>query len=81
MLAPATFEQYRSVLGSQLLGKPRQTPGSRRKLPAADYAVAIASTPAARFNEPHTPRAWREQMRRQRCLVVVLVAGTCTSER
>jgi hypothetical protein len=22
-LAPATFEQYRSVLGSQLLGKPR----------------------------------------------------------
>jgi integrase len=62
-LAPATYEQYRSVLNSHLLGKPRYTRGSRRLLPAADYAVAIARTRAVRFNEPQTPRAWREQMR------------------
>jgi integrase len=32
-------------------------------VPAARYAVAIAGTPAERFNRPETPRAWREQMR------------------
>jgi hypothetical protein len=62
-LAPSTYEHYRSALDAHLLGKPRKTPGGRRKLPAAAYAVAIAKTPAARFNEPQTPRAWREQMR------------------
>ena len=62
-LAPATYEHYVSVLNSHLLGKPRKTRGSRRRLPAAGYAVAIAVTPAERFNLPQTPRAWREQMR------------------
>jgi hypothetical protein len=49
------------VLNCHLLGKPRHQPGSKRKLPAADYAVAIAKTPAGCFNEPQAPRAWREQ--------------------
>ena len=62
-LAPVTYEDYVSALNSHLLGKPRRTRGSRRRLPAAGYAVAIAATPAERFNLPQTPRAWREQMR------------------
>jgi hypothetical protein len=62
-LAPVTYEHYTSVLDTHLLGKPRKTPENRRRLPAADYAVVIAATPAERFNHPHTPRAWREQMR------------------
>jgi hypothetical protein len=62
-LAPSTYALYKSVLNCHLLGKPRRDPGSRRKLPPADYAVAIAKTQASCFNEPQTPRAWREQMR------------------
>jgi integrase len=62
-LAPSTYAHYTSVLNCHLLGKPRHQPGNRRTLAPADYAVAIASTPAAYFNEPQTPRAWREQMR------------------
>jgi integrase len=62
-LAPSTYALYKSVLNCHLLGKPRHQPGNRGKLPPADYAVAIANTQADRFNEPHTPRAWREQMR------------------
>jgi hypothetical protein len=62
-VARSTYTLYRSVLNCHLLGKPRHQPGNRRKLPPADYAVAIAKTPANCFNEPHTPRAWREQMR------------------
>jgi integrase len=62
-LAPSTYTLYRSVLNCHLLGKPRHESGSRHKLPAAGYAVTIASTPAERFNKPQAPRAWREQMR------------------
>jgi hypothetical protein len=62
-LAPATYKDYALALNSHLLGKPRKTRGSRRTVPAARYAVAIAATPAERFNRPQTPRAWREQMR------------------
>jgi hypothetical protein len=62
-VAPTTYTLYKSVLNCHLLGKPRRNPGSRRKLPPADYAVALAKTPASCFNEPQTPRAWREQMR------------------
>lgn len=62
-LAPATYKDYALALNSHLLGKPRKTRGSRRTVPAARYAVAIATTPAERFNRPQTPRAWREQMR------------------
>jgi hypothetical protein len=62
-LAPSTYAHYGSVMDRHLLGKPRRQSGNRRKLVPAGYAVAIASTPAAYFNEPQTPRAWREQMR------------------
>ena len=34
-LAPATYADYTSVLNSHLLGKPRRTRGSRRRVPAA----------------------------------------------
>lgn len=62
-LAPSTYAHYEAVMDCHLLGKPRHQSGSRRKLAPAPYAVVIASTPAAHFNEPQTPRAWREQMR------------------
>lgn len=62
-VAPATYALYKSVLNCHLLGKPRHRPGTRQALPPAGYAVAVASTPASRFNEPTAPRAWREQMR------------------
>lgn len=62
-LAPSTYALYKSVLNCHLLGKPRHQPGNRRKLPPEDYAVVIAKTQARCFNEPQTPRAWREQMR------------------
>jgi hypothetical protein len=62
-VAPSTYALYKSVLNCHLLGKPRRQPGDRRKLPPAEYAVAIATAQASCFNEPHAPRAWREQMR------------------
>jgi integrase len=62
-VAPSTYALYKSVLNCHLLGKPRQQPGNRRKLPPADYAVTIANTQASGFNGPQAPRAWREQMR------------------
>ena len=62
-VAPSTYTLYRSVLNCHFLGKPRHQPGNRRKLPPADYAVAVAKTQASAFNEPLAPRAWREQMR------------------
>ena len=64
-VAPTTYALYRSALNCHLLGKPRHQPGSRRTLPPAAYAVAIAAAPAACFNEPQTPRAWREAGRRR----------------
>jgi integrase len=62
-LAPSTYSHYGSVMDCHLLGKPRRRSGNRRMPPPAAYSVAIAATPAAHFNEPQTPRAWREQMR------------------
>jgi hypothetical protein len=61
-LAPSTFERYRSTFNCHLLGKPRRQ-SNGRMLPPAPYALAIASVPVVRFNEPQAPRAWREQMR------------------
>lgn len=54
-VAPSTYTLYKSVLNCHLLGKPRRQPGNRRKLPPADYAVAIAKTQARCFNEPQAP--------------------------
>ncbi len=60
-LAPSTYERYEQVISLHLLGKARGQPqgGTRR---APDYAVKVSSVPAARFNEPLAPRAWREDM-------------------
>ena len=60
-LAPSTFERYTSVANRHLLGKPRRGPRGEA-LPRARYAVAVASVPAVRFNEPQAPRAWHEEM-------------------
>jgi hypothetical protein len=60
-LAPSTFERYVSVANRHLLGNPRRQPRGE-PLPPARYAVALASVPAVRFNEPQAPRAWRERM-------------------
>jgi integrase len=62
-VAPTTYALYKSVANCHLLGKPRHQPGGRRELPPADYAVAIAKASASCFNEPQTPRTWREHMR------------------
>jgi hypothetical protein len=60
-LAPSTYERYEQVVGLHLLGKVRGRPqgGTRR---APEYALKVASVPAAHFNEPQAPRAWREDM-------------------
>jgi hypothetical protein len=60
-LAPSTFARYASLANRHLLGKPRRGPRGEA-LPPARYAVAVASVPAVRFNEPQAPRAWREEM-------------------
>lgn len=65
-LALATYD-LSSALNNHLLGKPRSTQGSRRRLPATGYAVAIAATPAERFNRPQTPRAGGSRCARQAC--------------
>jgi hypothetical protein len=60
-LAPSTYERYEQVIGLHLLGKARRRPrGGTRCAPV--YAVKVASVPAAHFNEPQAPRAWREDM-------------------
>ncbi|HEY5343387.1 MAG TPA: hypothetical protein VIJ66_06975 [Solirubrobacteraceae bacterium] len=61
-LAPTTFARYRTTANCHILGKPLHTPANK-PLPPARYALALASQPAARFNEPDAPRTWREEMR------------------
>jgi integrase len=63
-LAPSTYERYESTVNRHLLGKPRRKPQGG-SLPPTRYALAVASVPAVRFNEPQAPRAWREQMMRE----------------
>jgi hypothetical protein len=63
-LAPSTYERYESTVNRHLLGKPRRRPQGGT-LPPTRYALAVASVPAVRFNEPQAPRAWREQMMRE----------------
>ncbi len=60
-LALATFKSYRSAANGHILGKPMHNV-KHELLPPAKYAVALASQPAVLFNEPETPRGWREQM-------------------
>jgi integrase len=62
-LAPSTYERYVSAANRHLLGKAPRKPRGKPH-PPVRYAVALASVPAVRFNEPLAPRAWREQMMR-----------------
>ncbi len=62
-LAPSTFESYRCAANCHILGKPLHN-AKGQPLPPAPYAVALASQPAVLFNEPQTPRQWREEMTR-----------------
>jgi hypothetical protein len=60
-LAPSTYRRYESLIARHLLDRSRRRPqGGTRRAPG--YAVAVASVPAVRFNEPRAPRAWREGM-------------------
>ncbi len=60
-LASSTYRRYESSIGLHLLGHSRSRPRGGTRRPAG-YAVAVASVPAVRFNEPQAPRAWREDM-------------------
>jgi hypothetical protein len=60
-LAPSTYERYEWTIGRHLLDRPRRSPQGGTVAPPR-YAVAVASVPAARFNTPQAPRAWREDM-------------------
>jgi hypothetical protein len=60
-LAPSTYDRYEWTIGRHLLGRPRRRPQGGMLAPPR-YAVAVASVPAARFNGPQAPRAWREDM-------------------
>ncbi len=61
-LAPATFAGYRNAANCHLLGHPMHN-HKHEVTGRARYAVELAGQPAAKFNEPHAPRKWREQMR------------------
>lgn len=63
-LAPSTYERYESTVNRHLLGKPRRRPQGSALAPTP-YALAVVAVPAARFNGPQAPRAWREQMVRE----------------
>jgi hypothetical protein len=60
-LAPSTYERYEWTIGRHLLGRPRRRLHGGTLAPPR-YAVAVESVPAARFNTPQAPRAWREDM-------------------
>jgi len=60
-LSTSTFHTYRYSAKRHLLGHPGVDRG--REVPPAPYAVRFAAEPAAKFNEPAAPRAWREGMK------------------
>ena len=62
-LAPSTYERYEWTIGRHLLGKPRRMLRGGVQ-PPPRHALAVATVPARRFNEPQAPRAWREDMLR-----------------
>jgi hypothetical protein len=61
-LAPQTFAGYRTCANCHILGHPIRN-SSREVVGRAGYARWLAIQPASAFNEPHTPRQWRDQMR------------------
>ena len=60
-LAPTTYERYEGTINRHLRGKPRRRANGAILAPKP-YALAVAVVPAASFNGPQAPRAWREQM-------------------
>jgi hypothetical protein len=60
-LAPATFDRYRCTANCHILGRPLHN-AKREELPPAGYALELVDQPAVRFNDPDTPRLWRDQM-------------------
>lgn len=60
-LAPATFAGYTSCASRYILG--RLTHNHKQEvIGRAPYALALAHTPAVRFNEPYVPRQWQAEM-------------------
>jgi|CZKG01.1.fsa_nt_gi hypothetical protein len=80
-LAPKTFKAYRSAADRHILAN---TTGAGGRMASPPHALDVAAVPAVRFNEPQTPRAWREAMRhaevalsaRRRAWVVMSAALT-----
>jgi hypothetical protein len=63
-LAPTTYERYEETINRHLRGRPRRHAKGGTLTPKP-YALAVAVVPAASFNGPQAPRAWREQMLRE----------------
>lgn len=61
-LARQTFDGYRRIARGHLLGLPMKN-HKHEVVGRKSYAVWLASQPASQFNEPDTPREWRERMR------------------
>src|SRR4029077_11698951 len=61
-LAPATFAGYQATANPHLLGRPIH---NRKHQPVGrkSYATWLGPRPSAEFNEPHTPRQYRDMMR------------------
>jgi hypothetical protein len=80
-LAPMTFKAYRSAADCHILAK---TTVAGNRVAPPPHSLDVAAVPAVRFNEPQTPRAWREAMRhaevalstRRRAWVVMSAALT-----
>jgi integrase len=61
-LAPATFAGYRSTANPHLLGRPMHN-NKHEVVGRKSYATWLAARPSSEFNEPHTPRQYRDMMR------------------
>jgi hypothetical protein len=61
-LAPATFAGYRTCANGHILGHPMHN-HKHEVIGHHKYARWLAAQPAVAFNEPGTPRQYRDQMR------------------
>ena len=62
-LARATFASYQTVANGHILGRPMHN-NKHEVIGRQKYATWLAAQPAGAFNEPHTPRQYRDMMRR-----------------
>jgi hypothetical protein len=62
-VAKTTFYSYKAIANRHLLGKAGMTPKGGTT-PPLKHAVDLAKRPAADFNTPAAPRAWRTAMER-----------------